>query len=73
MTTEDMRHLESIKKQYRELNRMYNLAQTPQAQEYLSNMISQNQDELFELIDKINLRHTVNFDKPFWINEKRFQ
>jgi len=56
MTTEDMRHLESLKKQYRELNQMYNLAQTPQARKSLFNMLDQNQDELFELIDKINLR-----------------
>jgi len=72
MTTEDMRQLESIKKNYKELNRMYHLAQTPQTQEYLSNMISQNQDELFELIDKINLRHTVDFTKPSWINDNRY-
>ncbi len=70
---EEMKYLENMKKEHKELNRMWNLAQTPQAKKALSNMIRQNMDNLFELIDKVNLRHSLDFDKPSWINTKRFQ
>jgi len=70
--SEDTIYLESLQRKYRELVKMFHLAQTTPAQKSLSNMIKQNQDELFEFIDKINIRHTLDFDKPSWINDNRY-
>jgi len=65
-----MRHLESLKKKYREINQMLDLTQTPQARKSLSNMRNQNLDELYEFIDKINTRHSLDFEK--WVKRKKY-
>jgi len=70
--SEDTLKLERLRKEIRELNQMYVLAQTPQAQKSIDSMKIQKQSELLDFFNEIFVRHTVDFTKRSWVDKHRY-
>jgi len=71
--SEDTQKLDRLRKEMKELNQMYVLAQTSQAQKSLAQMKIQKQDELLEFFNEIFTRKAIDFNKAGWVNRERYQ
>ncbi len=52
---------------------MYLLSQDPVVQLRIEKLMTQIYMDKIETCERISARKIVDFDKPFWINTKRFQ